>query len=96
MVRVRVRDRVRGRVRVTPWRAPIWDAGASGRKVMPGLYRKHAGVWDEVVLQGNHLDESLGSYVWDGIGVHEFLVRSHKGTSVLLVQRGKVLGRHVH
>ena len=60
----------------------MWDAGASGSKFVPGLLRKHAAFWDEVVLPGHHLDEALRSYVRDGVSVHEFLVRSRKGTSV--------------
>ena len=76
------RDPMQGLLRRMPWRAPIWDARASGRKFVPGLLRKHAAFWNEVVLPEHHLREALGSYVRDGVSVHEFLAKSHKGTSV--------------
>ena len=49
---------------------------------MRGLLRKHAAFWDEVDVSGHHIHEALGSYVRDGVSVHEFLVGSHKGTPV--------------
>ena len=76
------RDPMQGPLRRMPWRAPIWDGGASGSKFMPGLMRKHTAFWDDVVLPGHHLREALESYVRDGVSVHKFLVKSHKGTSV--------------
>lgn len=76
------RDPMQGPLRRMPWRAPIWDAGADGSRFVPGLLRKHAAFWDEMILPTHHLREPLMSYVRDGVSVHEFLFESHKGASL--------------
>ena len=76
------RHPLQGPLRRMPWRAPIWDSGASGSKFVPGLLRKHAAFWYEIILPDHPLRETLVSYVRDGVSVHEFLLTSHKGTSV--------------
>ena len=49
---------------------------------MPCLVRKHLGVWDGVALQGYPFRETPVSYLGDGVSVNDFLIASHRGTSV--------------
>ena len=56
--------------------------GRAGASSCPACCENTRAFWDEVVLLGHHLREALGSYVRDGVSVYEFLVKSHKGTSV--------------
>ena len=41
------RDPMQGPLRWMLWWAPLWDAGASGSTLVPGLLRDHAAFWDE-------------------------------------------------
>ena len=41
--------------------------------------RKHVDVWDGVVLQGHPCRDTLVSYLFEGVSVHELLIASHRG-----------------
>lgn len=77
-----IRDPMQGPLRRLPWQAPVWHAGEGGSEFVPGLVRRHVEFWDGVVLQDHPLRETLGSYLREGVSVHEFLIASHRGPSV--------------
>lgn len=77
------RNPMQGPLRRIPWRAPIWDAGASGNRFVLGLLRKHA-----AFLGGGYPPrpppprvDGVHKHVQSGVSVHDFLAESHKGTS---------------
>lgn len=72
-----------GAITSTPWRAPIWDAGASGSRFVLGLLRKHAAYLGRGCPPRPPPPRVVGAIhtCGDGVSVHDFLVESHKGTS---------------
>lgn len=73
---------MQGPSRRLPWHAPLWHAGDGGSEFVPGLVRKHVEFWDGVVLQSHPLRETLMSYLPERVSVHDFLISSHRGSSI--------------
>ena len=59
-------------------RMPVMGGASS----QVGFVRKHVDVWDGVVLQGHPLRDTLVSYMFEGVSVHELLIASHRQRSM--------------
>lgn len=53
--------------------------GSGVPKSVPGFIRNHVTFRGNVTLEDHPLCTTLPSYLRDGVGVHDFLIDSHKG-----------------
>ena len=65
-----------------PWAAPVWNAGKDGMDFVPGLPRRHAIFWDQMVLKDHPDRDQFLSFIRDGVGLYDLLLPSHRGPSV--------------
>ena len=76
------RDPMQGPLRRMPWDAPVWNAGVDGGQFVPGFVRRHADFWNDIILQDHPLRGTLMSYLREGVGLHDLLLKEYRGPSI--------------
>lgn len=61
-----------------PWDCPVWDAA----EFVPGLPSQKLPFWEKVILREHPNRDQFLSFLRDGVGLHDLLLRPFRGPSV--------------
>lgn len=60
----------------------MWDSGTDASEFVPGLVRSQIDFWEDVILATHPMKDTLLSYLRVRVSVYDFLVDSHRVTSI--------------
>ena len=56
--------------------------GANGGQFVPDFVRRHVDLLRDIILQGHPYRGTLVSYLREGVGLHDYLLREYRGPSI--------------